>query len=84
MGGGVRSGQDGLKARARGATGTMSGRPYIDGLGAMGQAGVTAALDVIHKELDMTMALCGRRNINDVVRDILLIPEDFEGRWLPA
>ncbi|MGB0799724.1 MAG: alpha-hydroxy acid oxidase, partial [Planktomarina sp.] len=84
MDGGIRSGQDVLKARALGATGTMIGRPYIYGLGAMGQAGVTAALHVIHKELDMTMALCGRRDINDVTRDILLIPEDFEGRWMPG
>ena len=51
------------------------------GLGAMGQAGVTKALEVMHKELDTTMALCGHRDINYVTRDILYVPEDFEGRW---
>jgi L-lactate dehydrogenase (cytochrome) len=81
MDGGIRSGQDILKAKALGATGTMIGRSYIYGLGAMGQAGVTKALDVMQKELDTTMALCGHRDINDVTRDILYIPEDFEGRW---
>ncbi|MEM8978887.1 MAG: alpha-hydroxy acid oxidase [Pseudomonadota bacterium] len=82
MDGGVRSGQDVLKARALGAKGVWIGRAYVYGLGAMGQAGVTSALEVIHKELDTTMALCGRRNIHDVGRDILLVPEDFEGRWM--
>ena len=81
MDGGIRSGQDILKAKALGATGTMIGRSYIYGLGAMGQAGVTKALEVMQKELDTTMALCGHRDINDVTRDILYIPEDFEGRW---
>ena len=81
MDGGIRCGQDILKAKALGATGTMIGRSYIYGLGAMGQAGVTKALEVMHKELDTTMALCGHRDINDVTRDILYIPEDFEGRW---
>ena len=81
MDGGIRSGQDILKAKALGATGTMIGRSYIYGLGAMGQAGVTAALEVLHKELDTTMALCGHRDINDVNRDILYIPKDFEGQW---
>ncbi|MDT2078150.1 MAG: alpha-hydroxy-acid oxidizing protein, partial [Planktomarina sp.] len=57
------------------------GRSYIYGLGAMGQAGVTASLEVLHKELDTTMALCGHRDINDVNRDILYIPKDFEGQW---
>ncbi len=80
--GGIRTGQDILKARALGAKGTMIGRAYVYGLGAQGQAGVTRALEVLHKELDMTMALCGRRDINDVDRDILYIPEDFEGRWV--
>ena len=81
MDGGIRSGQDILKAKALGATGTMIGRSYIYGLGAMGQAGVTKALEVMQKELDTTMALCGHRDINDVTRDILYIPEDFQGRW---
>jgi L-lactate dehydrogenase (cytochrome) len=64
-----------------GAKGTYIGRAYVYGLGAMGEAGVTKALQVIHKELDTSMALCGRRDITQVDRDILLIPEDFEGRW---
>ncbi|MEL6643831.1 MAG: alpha-hydroxy acid oxidase [Pseudomonadota bacterium] len=79
---GIRSGQDVLKAVAMGAKGTMIGRAFVYGLGAMGQAGVTRALEVIHKELDTTMALCGRRDINEVDRDILLVPEDFAGRWV--
>jgi L-lactate dehydrogenase (cytochrome) len=78
---GIRSGQDVLKAIALGASGTMIGRAYIYGLGAMGQQGVTMALDVIRKELDTTMALCGRRSIDELDRDILLVPEGFEGVW---
>lgn len=78
---GIRSGQDVLKALAMGAHGTMIGRAFIYGLGAMGQAGVTKALEVIHKELDMTMALCGETSVERLSRDHLLIPEDFEGRW---
>ncbi len=78
---GIRSGQDVLKALAMGAKGTMIGRAYIYGLGAMGQKGVTTALDVIRKELDTTMALCGRRDVNTLDRDILLVPEGFEGKW---
>jgi L-lactate dehydrogenase (cytochrome) len=79
--GGIRSGQDVLKAMALGAKGTYIGRAFVNGLGAMGEAGVTRALEVIHKELDTTMALCGRRDINQVDRDILLVPKDFEGDW---
>jgi L-lactate dehydrogenase (cytochrome) len=79
--GGIRSGQDVLKAVALGARGTYSGRAWTYGLGAMGQKGVTAALEVIRKELDVSMALCGRRDIREVDRDILLVPEGFEGRW---
>ena len=78
---GIRSGQDVLKATAMGAKGTMIGRAYVYGLAAMGQKGVTKALETIHKELDMSMALCGKRSLADVDRDILLVPEDFEGRW---
>ncbi|WP_417250567.1 alpha-hydroxy acid oxidase [Celeribacter sp.] len=78
---GIRSGQDVLKATAMGAKGTYIGRAYIYGLGAMGEAGVTKALEVIHKELDISMALCGRRDIEEVDRDVVLVPEDFEGRW---
>ena len=78
---GIRSGQDVLKALALGAKGCMIGRAYIYGLGAMGEKGVTTALEVIRKELDTTMALCGRRDVADLDRDILLVPRDFEGEW---
>lgn len=78
---GIRSGQDVLKAIALGAKGTLIGRAYVYGLGAMGEAGVSKALDIIHKELDTSMALCGKRDIADVDRDILLVPEHFAGRW---
>ncbi|PWG61877.1 alpha-hydroxy acid oxidase [Spiribacter halobius] len=78
---GIRSGQDILKALALGAKGVMIGRSWVYGLGAMGEAGVTKSLDILHKELDTTMALCGHRDINQVDRDILLVPEDFTGRW---
>jgi len=81
MDSGIRSGQDVLKALALGAKGVMIGRAYVYGLGAMGQQGVTKALEVIHKELDTTMALCGKRDVKDVDRSILYVPEDFEGRW---
>jgi L-lactate dehydrogenase (cytochrome) len=81
MDGGIRSGQDVLKAVALGAKGTYIGRSYIYGLGAMGQKGVTAALDVLHKELDISMALCGKRTMDELSRDVLLVPEDFAGRW---
>ena len=78
---GIRSGQDVLKAAALGAKGTMIGRAFVYGLGAMGEAGVTRALEVIHKELDTSMALCGRRHISEVDRDILLVPKGFAGEW---
>ncbi|MEQ9694741.1 alpha-hydroxy acid oxidase [Shimia sp. SDUM112013] len=78
---GIRSGQDVLKAVAMGAKGTYIGRAFTYGLGAMGEAGVTKALELIHNELDVSMGLCGRTDINDVDRDILMIPEDFAGRW---
>lgn len=81
MDGGIRSGQDVLKAIALGAKGTYIGRAYIHGLGAMGQAGVTKALEVIHRELDVSMALCGETQVNNLGRHNLLVPEDFEGRW---
>jgi L-lactate dehydrogenase (cytochrome) len=72
MDGGIRSGQDVLKAVALGAKGTYIGRAMLYGLGAMGQAGVTRALQIIHKELDITMAFCGRTEIAQVDREILL------------
>ena len=72
MDSGIRSGQDVLKARALGARGVYIGRAFLYGLGAMGQAGVQCALEIIHKELDVTMALCGHRDIENVGRDILV------------
>ncbi|WP_412074174.1 L-lactate dehydrogenase [Tritonibacter mobilis] len=78
---GIRSGQDVLKALALGATGTMIGRAFVYGLGAMGQQGVIRALEVIHKELDTSMALCGEKNVANLGRHNLLVPEDFTGRW---
>jgi len=68
---GIRSGQDVIKALALGATGTMIGRSYIYGLGAMGQAGVSKSLEIIAKELDLTMAFCGLKDVRRVNRDIL-------------
>ncbi|WP_147111495.1 alpha-hydroxy acid oxidase [Tateyamaria sp. syn59] len=78
---GIRSGQDVLKALAMGAKGTYIGRAFVYGLGAMGQQGVTEALNVIHKELDTTMALCGETNVANLGQHNLLVPEGFEGRW---
>jgi len=69
---GIRSGQDVLKARALGARGTMIGRAFLYGLGAMGEEGVAKCLEIIAKELDLTMAFCGKTNIEDVDRSILL------------
>ena len=74
---GIRSGQDVLKALAMGATGTYIGRAYAYGLGAMGQTGVAKALEIIHKELDISMAFCGHRDIRKVNKDILITPADF-------
>ena len=72
MDGGIRSGQDVLKAWALGAKGVLIGRAMVYGLGAMGEAGVTKALQIIHKELDVTMAFCGHTNIQTVDSGILL------------
>jgi len=72
MDGGIRSGQDVLKARALGAKGTYIGRSFLYGLGAMGEEGVTKALQIIHRELDLTMAFCGHTNIETVDKSILL------------
>ena len=72
MDGGIRSGQDVLKAVAMGAKGVYIGRSYIYGLGAMGEAGVSKALEIIHKEMDITMALCGKTRIESVDKSILL------------
>ena len=79
--GGVRSGQEILKAVAMGAQGTYIGRPYIYGLGAYGEKGVTLALELIQNELDISMALCGYKNIKDVDRSAILLPKNFGKRW---
>ncbi|MDA8950678.1 alpha-hydroxy-acid oxidizing protein [Pseudomonadales bacterium] len=71
MDGGIRSGQDVLRALASGADGTMVGRAYIYGLGALGEAGVVETLNILRNELDLTMAFCGRTNIASVSDDIL-------------
>lgn len=78
---GIRTGQDVLKALAMGAKGTYIGRAFVNGLGAMGEKGVTKALEVIHKELDTTIALCGKRDVKTLDRDILLVPRNFGGSW---
>jgi L-lactate dehydrogenase (cytochrome) len=72
MDGGIRSGQDVLKAVALGAQGTLIGRSFLYGLGAMGEAGVTKALEIIAKELEITMAFCGHTDIRTVDRGVLL------------
>jgi L-lactate dehydrogenase (cytochrome) len=69
--GGIRSGQDVLRALALGARGTMIGKAFAWGLGAMGEAGVAKTLEIIHKELDVTMALCGLRDVRDASPSIL-------------
>jgi len=74
MDGGIRSGQDVIKAVALGARGVLIGRAFLYGLGAGGEAGVTQCLDIIRKELDTTMAMCGLRDIHAVTRDILVDP----------
>ncbi len=83
MDGGVRSGQDVLKARALGAQGVLIRRSFLYGLGAFGQAGVSKALQIIQKELDTSMAFCGHTNINTVDKNILVpgtYPTPFEAR----
>ncbi len=79
--GGIRTGQDILKALALGARGVMIGRAFVYGLGAMGEAGVTRALEILHKELDTSMALCGRRDVKTLDRDVLMVPKGFAGDW---
>ncbi len=72
MDGGIRSGQDVIKALALGAQGVYIGRAFLYGLGANGEQGVSACLEIIRKELDLTMAFCGLNNIRKVDRNILL------------
>jgi L-lactate dehydrogenase (cytochrome) len=72
MDGGIRSGQDVLRAWALGARGTLVGRPFLYGLGAMGEAGVTRCLEILQREMDLTMAFCGHRELAQVTEDVLL------------
>ena len=72
MDGGIRTGQDVLRAVALGAKGTLIGRAFLYGLGAGGRAGVTKVLEILHKELDLTMALCGRSNLSEIDESILI------------
>ena len=78
---GIRSGQDVLKAIAMGAKGTYIGRSFVYGLGAMGQSGVTKALEIIYKEMDTSMALCGHRTLSQIGKESLLIPKGFGYEW---
>ena len=73
--GGIRSGQDVVKAMCLGAKGTYIGRAFLYGLGALGKQGVTKALEIIKTEADMTMALCGRRDIRELNRENLYSPK---------
>jgi L-lactate dehydrogenase (cytochrome) len=72
MDGGIRSGQDVFKAWALGARGTLIGRAFLYGLGAMGEAGVTRCLEIIQRELELTAAFCGHTKMDTVTRDVLL------------
>ncbi len=74
--GGIRTGQDVLKALSLGAKSTYIGRAFLYGLGAMGEAGVTKALEIIRKELDITMAFCGKRSATELGRDNLIVDAD--------
>ena len=80
--GGIRTGQDVLKCMAMGAKGTYIGRAYTYGLGALGEKGVTKTLEILQKEMDVTMALCGEKNILNMNKKNLLIPKDFIPQWL--
>lgn len=79
MDGGIRSGQDVIKALALGARGVYIGRPFLYGLGAMGEQGVTRCLEIIRNELDLTMAFCGLRDVAQVSKNILL-PGSYPGQ----
>ena len=80
--GGIRTGQDVLKCLAMGAKGTYIGRAYTYGLGALGEKGVKKTLEILQKEMDVTMALCGEKNILNVSKNNLLIPKGFIPEWL--
>lgn len=77
--GGIRGGQDILKSVALGAKAAMMGRPFLYALGAFGEAGVYRCLELMRNELDVSMAFCGKTNINDVDRSVLLNPTIFDG-----
>ncbi|MBK1672298.1 alpha-hydroxy-acid oxidizing enzyme [Ectothiorhodospira shaposhnikovii] len=81
--GGIRSGQDVLKALALGAKGTYIGRAYNYGLGAMGEQGVTRVLEILHKELDVTMALCGETDVSRLGPHNLYVPQGFGDPTVP-
>jgi len=76
MDGGIRSGQDVLKALALGAKGVYIGRPFLCDLGAMGREGVKLSLEIIRKELDTTMALCGERDLSNINKSHLYLEGD--------
>ena len=78
--GGIRSGQDVLKALCLGAKGTYIGRPFLYGLAALGKPGVNLALEIIRKELDITLALCGKRDIRDAGPELIHSPREAAGR----
>ncbi len=80
---GIRTGQDILKALALGARGTHIGRAFVYGLGAMGEAGVTRSLEILHKELDLTMALCGERDVRNLGPHNLIVPRGFGDPTVP-
>ncbi len=82
MDSGIRSGQDVLKALALGAKGTYIGRAFLYGLGAMGEEGVTKVLEIIHKELDLTMAFCGHREVEDLSRENLIRADHVMNAYL--
>ncbi len=82
MDSGIRSGQDVLKAMALGAKGTYIGRAFLYGLGAMGEEGVTKVLEIIHKELDLTMAFCGHRNVTELSPENLIPADKVFNRYL--
>ena len=71
MDGGIRSGQDVFKALALGARGTLIGRAFLYGLGALGKAGVRTCLELIRNELDVTMAMCGKSDVREISREVL-------------
>lgn len=77
MDGGIRSGQDVLKALALGAKGTYIGRAFLYGLGAMGEAGVLETLRIIRNELDISMGLCGVRDVTSLSRQNIVLPDRF-------